>query len=473
MDSVKITSDNLICGLFEDRSYKGCMLQEYIRDRVDSWKDAIAIKSMETGVTYTYSDVLENSRAFASALIKQGFQKGDVIAVVLPNIPEYSSIVFGIWEAGLTASLMNPLYTSEEINYQLDLCRIKSVIVNADSFKTVQCIDGVEKIIMFASALQSVQSFQLGRDQERTIAVLPFFHSYGFQGGIAHSMLKGVHVMTLTKFQPEIFVNAVRQHRPTFFALVPTVVSFLVSDTVTSQDLESTHTVIVGGGPTSPVTVDSFNKKFRASLLSVYGLTELSPLSHRCVKEKAGSVGLPAPMTYSKVVDPETGNSLKKYMYGEICVKGPQVMKGYFDNEGATNAVIDREGWFHTGDWGYFDEENYLFIVDRIKDIIKVKGFQVSPTEIENMLKEHAKVADVAVIGIPDFSAGELPRAFVVPQDGVTIMPEELIDFISGRLANFKHLKGGIEFVDSLPRNPTGKILRKELFKNHINKQFK
>jgi acyl-CoA synthetase (AMP-forming)/AMP-acid ligase II len=172
-------------------------------------------------------------------------------------------------------------------------------------------------------------------------------------------------------------------------------------------------------------------------------------------------------MTAVKVVDVGTGKSLKRNMNGELCVKGPQVMKGYFNNPEATEAMIDRDGWLHTGDWGYYDDDNDFFVVDRIKDIIKVKGFQVSPTELENLLKTHPKIGDAAIIGVPDSRAGELPRAYVVPKPGITLSEDELHEFLKSKVAAFKQLNGGIEFVDQIPRNATGKILRKNLLSSY------
>ncbi|CAG7820330.1 unnamed protein product [Allacma fusca] len=536
MDSVTVTANNEIYCPVEDASFEGFILPEYIRQEMSTWKDSVAFESPESGVSYTYSQVMEHSRAFATSLIKQGYSKGDVIGVVLPNIPEYGSIIFGIWEAGLVASPTNPMYTEEELTYQFNLCGIKAVIANKDMLEKLHSISCVEKIIVMGeisegctasyhemiqtdttgmrlsmgsaintktetalilfssgttglpkgvmlthenvtvnavqfknqSVIASIKNFDVESGQERTIAVLPFFHAYGFQTVLTQSMLKGAHIVTLTKFLPALFLKALRQHRPTFLCLVPTVINFLLSEQVAVEDLTSLHTIILGGAAISQETTIKFGKKCSALILLGYGLTELSPASHVCRRPKLGSIGLPLPMTWVKVIDIQSGDTVGRNVQGEICVKGPQVMKGYYNNEAATKATIDEDGWLHTGDCGYYDDDNYFFIVDRIKDIIKVKGFQVSPTEMENLLKTHSKIADTAVIGIPDSSAGELPRAYVVAKEGMNISEEELHGFIKNRVAAFKQLRGGIEFVDQIPRNPTGKILRKELVKCYV-----
>jgi acyl-CoA synthetase (AMP-forming)/AMP-acid ligase II len=223
------------------------------------------------------------------------------------------------------------------------------------------------------------------------------------------------------------------------------------------------------------VIAQKFKAKCNASTFVGFGLTELSPVSHVCRREKLeteGIIGSPLPMTASKIIDVETGKSLGRNINGELCVKGPQVMKGYLNNPEATKAMIDKDGWLHTGDWGYYDDENDFFVVDRIKDIIKVKGFQVSPTELENLLKTHPNIADVAVIGVPDSRAGELPRAYVVPKPGVTVTEQELNDFMKDKVAAFKQLNGGVEILDAIPRNPTGKILRKDLLSSFKEKHL-
>ena len=207
--------------------------------------------------------------------------------------------------------------------------------------------------------------------------------------------------------------------------------------------------------------IDSFNK-FQ---LTGFGITEASPATHFSPlhNTKIGSVGAPLSRTKSKIIDIDTGEALAANQPGELCIKGPQVMKGYLNNPEATKQAIDSFGWLRTGDIAYYDEDGDFFVVDRLKELIKVKGSQVSPTELEDLILRHPAVADVAVIGVPDDYAGELPRAYVVKKPGTSMNEEELKSFLHSKVAPYKQLKGGVHFVESIPKSSTGKILRREL----------
>ena len=190
-------------------------------------------------------------------------------------------------------------------------------------------------------------------------------------------------------------------------------------------------------------------------------MTELSPVSH-CPpidNQKGGSIGPPLAGTECRIVDPETGEDADR---GELWVKGPQVMKGYLNNEEATRATIDGEGWLHTGDVAEVDEDGYYYIVDRLKELIKYKGFQVPPAELEAVLLEHPAVADCAVIGVPDEEAGELPKGYVVVAEGSDVSDDELLGFVAERVSPQKKLRL-LERIDEVPKSASGKILRREL----------
>ena len=178
---------------------------------------------------------------------------------------------------------------------------------------------------------------------------------------------------------------------------------------------------------------------------------------------KPGSVGVLCPGVYCKVIDPDTGKVLGKNQPGELCFKGKIIMKGYTGDKKATQHTIDEEGWLHTGDVGYFDDDFYFYIVDRLKELIKYKAFQVAPAELEAILLSNEKVKDAAVIGLPDEASGELPLAFVVKQDGVDVTEKEIQDFVASKVSHSKRLRGGVRFIDEIPKNLSGKILRREL----------
>lgn len=201
-------------------------------------------------------------------------------------------------------------------------------------------------------------------------------------------------------------------------------------------------------------------------------MTELCGASH-CTpaegKTKFGSVGLLMPNLHCKVINPETGEILGPNQNGEICVKGPLVMMGYTKDPEATAKTIDSDGWLYTGDIGHYDDDEYFFIVDRIKELIKYKGFQVPPAELEALLISHPNVDDVAVIGVPDLEAGELPKAFIVRRGDVT--SGEIMEFVAKRVIPQKKLRGGVEFIDEIPKSPSGKILRR-LLRNREKEQI-
>nr|CAB3219789.1 4-coumarate--CoA ligase 1-like [Phallusia mammillata] len=176
----------------------------------------------------------------------------------------------------------------------------------------------------------------------------------------------------------------------------------------------------------------------------------------------AGSVGFLNPNTRLKVVDPVTGEELGENKDGELLIKGSHVTKGYFRNPEANRIAFDTEGWFRTGDIGHYDEYGIIFLVGRLKELIKYKGFQVSPAELENLISSHPKVSDVGVVGIKDDEAGEVPKAFVVRKDS-SLTEKEVSDFVKDRVSKYKHLRGGVEFVGEIPKNDTGKILRRKL----------
>jgi 4-coumarate--CoA ligase len=195
-----------------------------------------------------------------------------------------------------------------------------------------------------------------------------------------------------------------------------------------------------------------------------YGMTELSPVSHATPagQFKPGTIGILTPSTMGQIVDPESGKGLGIGEDGEIWVKGPQVMTGYLNNAEATAATIDEDGWLHTGDVGHVDDDGHFTIVDRLKELIKFKGFQVPPAELEALLVTHPAIADAAVIGVPDDEAGELPKAFIALKEGESTSAEEIQRFVADKVASYKQVRI-VQFVDSIPKSASGKILRRLL----------
>lgn len=205
-----------------------------------------------------------------------------------------------------------------------------------------------------------------------------------------------------------------------------------------------------------------------------YGLTETSPAILVNVKgsKNFASVGGPVPQTEVKIVDinDPTFKGLGPNENGEVVARGPQNMKGYLNNQQATDETLLPDNWLRTGDLGHYDDDGYFYVTDRLKELIKVKGFQVPPAELEEILRDHPKVVDAAVIGIPHPKHGELPHGYVVPKDGVQVTEKELQDYVAQKVSVYKHLEGGITFTKQIPKNATGKILRRQLKEEHAKR---
>jgi acyl-CoA synthetase (AMP-forming)/AMP-acid ligase II len=232
--------------------------------------------------------------------------------------------------------------------------------------------------------------------------------------------------------------------------------------------------VLSGAAPLGSSDIEQFFKIApNSEYIQVYGLTEASPLTHMMQKgcKKYSSIGVPLNNSEAKICDvndPEF-RGLGPNESGELLIRGPQIMLGYNNNEKATRETITPDGWLRTGDIGHYDEDGDFYITDRLKELIKVKGFQVAPAELEEILRSHSEITDAAVIGIPNKTTGELPRAYVVVAKDSKLNEKSVQDFVSQKVSDYKKLAGGVEFVDAIPKNATGKILRRELKKLCVN----
>jgi len=302
--------------------------------------------------------------------------------------------------------------------------------------------------------------------QEVILAVLPFFHIYAMTTVMLLSLYFGIKVVTLPKFEPEKFVKALVTYRPTILSLVPPLCNYLATDrNITSQHLSSVKFVSGGAAPFGATMIEKFLAKCSPNKVAFqegYGMTESSPVTHVQPKKNAfmGGVGCPVHNTMAKVVDIETGEALPPGEEGELCISGPQVMLRYHRNKAATNNTV-KEGWLLTGDIARYREDGQFEIVDRLKELIKVKGYQVAPSELEDLIRKYEGVVDVAVIGVPDERAGELPRAYVIREKNA-VSEVAIMKFVADHVAPHKKL-GDVLFVESLPKNQSGKVLRRQL----------
>lgn len=296
---------------------------------------------------------------------------------------------------------------------------------------------------------------------------LPFYHIYGTML-MGSAILAGSTAVLMERFEPVECMRLVRQHNISLFYAVPPVLVMLTNwPPLKDYDLGAIRHVMSGAAPLAPEVARRFQQMTGVTVLQGYGLTEASPLTHiNPVYDekliKAETVGLPVHDTEQKIVDIETGErELGPGEVGELIVRGPQVMQGYLKAPDATASTL-RGGWLFTGDIGSMDEEGYIIISDRKKEMIKYKGFGIAPAEIEALLFEHPAVADAAVIPKPDEEAGEIPKAFVVLKAGADLTPDELVQWANGKLAGYKNLRE-VEFIDVIPKNASGKLLRRVL----------
>ncbi|XP_059481737.1 uncharacterized protein LOC132200350 [Neocloeon triangulifer] len=310
-----------------------------------------------------------------------------------------------------------------------------------------------------------------GYPQAKQLAILPMFHIYGLNGIMNLALFRGHHLISLPRFEPSSFVQVMKKYKPNTVCLAPPLVAFLCkSHDLTSADLDELRVAMNGAAPVAVSIVKDLMKKVKSPdfiFKDGYGMTEVSccsAMSPTTLKpDKFGSCGMNIPLSEIKIAD-KNGNSLPQGKTGELWYKGPNVMQGYLNNEKATKETLTPDGWLKTGDVAYVDEDGYIFIVDRMKELIKVKGFQVSPTELEEVLRKIPGITDVAVIGVADGKSGEVPKAFVVKNDP-NVNQEQIEDFLKDKVAPYKQLKGGVQFVNAIPRSSAGKILRNELKK--------
>lgn len=297
---------------------------------------------------------------------------------------------------------------------------------------------------------------------------LPLFHIYGMVPIMSCSIAAGATQVVMGRFDMDRFLSLIATHRVSMLYTVPPVaLGLTLSPDVKSYDLSSLRLGTVGAAPMSGEMQQRLADGLGFTVVQAYGLTETSPVTNTDFSEpstiRPGSVGPALPDTEEKVMDLETGTKELKFgEIGELVIRGPQVMKGYYNESGATADVLTDDGWFHTGDIVRMDPDGYVWILDRKKELIKYKGFQVPPAELEGILLEHPAIADAAVIPKPDIEAGEVPKAFVVTKKGNSISESDLMKFVAAKVATFKQIRE-VEFVDSIPKNPSGKLLRRAL----------
>ena len=505
---------------FPDVAIPETALTPFVFQHAARLGDKVAIVEAGSGRSYTYAQLAESVRRLSVGLAARGFKKGDVLAIMAPNLPEYPIAFHGVAAAGGINTTLNPLYTAEEIGFQLRdsgarfLLTIPQLIEKARAAAALASIEEIfvfgeaegatpflsllvdgeapRPVIDFANDLaalpyssgttgfskgvmlthrnlvanlaQSKVMLDIGED-EKVIAVLPFFHIYGMTVIMNMGLFSGATIVSMPRFELEPFLQAIQEHRITRLFLAPPIVVALAKHPIVEKyDLSSVTNIFSGAAPLDAETALAAGKRIGCSVSQGYGLTETSPVSHAVPNSAAevvpGSVGPSLPNTECKIVDIVSGAELGRNEDGEIWIRGPQVMKGYLNNEEATRNSIDAEGFFHTGDIGHIDDRDEYHIVDRLKELIKYKGFQVPPAELEAHLLSHPKVADAAVIGVIDEEGEEIPKGFVVLREEAA--PDEIMAWIAERVAPHKKIRR-LEIVTEIPKSASGKILRRVL----------
>lgn len=324
---------------------------------------------------------------------------------------------------------------------------------------------------IIANTMQNISCEQQLSPKDNVLAFLPFFHIYGLTCILHHALYRGFNCVVMPKFDIESWCKIVQDAKVTFAYVVPPVVLQLSKHPcVDKYDLSTIRMMNSGAAPLTKELVEALHGRTKLKVKQGYGLSETSPTTHAQEwsdwDRYIGSVGKMLPNMRAKFVDPEE-KEVPTGSVGELWVSGPNIFQGYLNNpEGTRNALTD-DGYFKTGDVGYLDEQYNFYITDRVKELIKYKGFQVPPAELEGLLASHPKIADVAVIGVyREDIASEVPLAFVVPAGGVkpgTELEKEIADWLNAKVAQHKRLRGGVKFVTEIPKSVSGKILRRVL----------
>lgn len=500
-------------------------ITEYVLAKAGELGDQVAMIDGMDGRSFTFAQLAEGTARVAGALAAIGFGPGSTIAVMMPNIPEYFFAFHGPAMAGGTVTTINPTYGPNEVQHQIldagatALVTIPMFVdtaraaIEGTAVETIYVVgEAPEGTVSFATLLageplaaqvpvdvredvmvlpyssgttgmpkgvmlthynlvgnlcQAEPVIKVEAGVDRVIAVLPFFHIYGMQVLMNAVVARGATVITMPRFDLEHFLKLIQEEKVTIAYLVPPIVLALAKHPLVDQyDTSSLKLVFSGAAPLGAEVALEAAGRIGCDVVQGYGMTELSPITHSTPggEFKPGSIGLTVSNTESRIVDPLTGEDLGIDEDGELWIRGPQVMKGYLNNPEATALTIDEDGWLHTGDVGHIDDDGHFYIVDRLKELIKYKGFQVPPAELEALLLTHPAIADAAVIGIPDLEAGELPKGFVVLKPGADASADDVMEFVRDNVASYKQLRS-VEFLAEVPKSASGKILRRELRK--------
>lgn len=517
----KPSSKSASINSFKDVVIPNKSLPQMLSESVEKYSGKTAMTFEDR--TYTYKELSNKIQSLTVSLKEKGVKKGDRVALMLPNCPQYPISYYAILCAGATVVQINSMYQSDELLHILEDSGAKAIIILEDLLPVVEKIKNeisLQSIIdvslksdstfnqlllnkelppteididpkddiavlqytggttgrskgvmlthynLIANVFQSYATSNITLGKERVLTIIPLFHVYGMTGCMNLTFYTGGNLILVPRFSVKETVKIVEQYKPTTFSGVPTMyVELLNYYNKQPFDLSSMKLCSSGASPLPIEVLDGFNKKTGISIVEGFGLSEASPgIMRNPVKgiQKPGTVGISLPNTKSKIVDVETSQQeLQVGEVGELVTKGPQVMKGYWNQPEETKKTL-RDGWLYTGDLAFMDRDGYYTIVGRSKELIIASGYNVYPIEIEDIIYQHPKISEAAVIGVKDKYRGESVKAFVVLKEDAQLTASELTEYCEGRLAPYKVPKT-IEFMKTLPKSAVGKILKRKL----------
>jgi acyl-CoA synthetase (AMP-forming)/AMP-acid ligase II len=501
---------------FSQEPFAKISLPELLAPSAARFADRPAFITAE-GQQYSFARIWQTSRRLGRFLQDNGLQKGDRVAVLSGNTPEYFPAFYGTLFAGGTVTTLNPLYTEREVLHQLEDCEasaifamrplmpvIESVREQLPKLKQAHAIEdvwqlseeappdphpvtidpdvdlaalpyssgttGLPKGVMLShynltSNVRQTLSTGLTDSYAVLLDFLPFFHIYGMTVLMACGFAIGATQVVMSRFDPALCLDLIQRHKVTnLFAVPPALLALAHFPEMDKYDTSSLLYTLSGAAPLPPEVGEQAGQALGCTVLQGYGMTETSPTTNVAplYRIKEESVGPPVADTVEKVVSLDDERELGPGEVGEVYIRGPQIMRGYWQRPQETADTLTSDGWLRSGDIGMYDEEGYVTIVDRKKEMIKYKGYQVAPAELEGVLMEHPDVADAAVIPKRDLESGEVPKAFVLLHKNRQLTQEEIQHFVAERVAPYKKVRE-VEFVEAIPKTASGKILRRQL----------
>ncbi|KAL2318865.1 hypothetical protein Fmac_032741 [Flemingia macrophylla] len=448
----------------------------------------VCLAAMSLGAVITTSNPLNTPREIAKQIADSNPRLAFTVSPLLPKITAAAP--------SLPIVLMDPTATSPRPHSNI-LTTLQTMMekepeptrvrerVEQDDTATLLYSSGTtgpsKGVVSSHRNLIAMVQIVLGRfrmeENETFICTVPMFHIYGLAAFATGLLASGSTIVVMSNFEMHDMLSAIERFGATYLPLVPPILVAMLNNAQAIKgkyNLRTLHSVLSGGAPLSKEVIEGFVENYpKVTILQGYGLTESTGVgaSTDSLEEsrRYGTAGLLSPSTEAMIVDPHSGQSLPVNQTGELWLRGPTIMKGYFSNEEATTSTLDSKGWLRTGDVCYIDSDGFIFIVDRLKELIKYKGYQVPPAELEALLLTHPAILDAAVIPYPDKEAGQVPMAYVVRKAGNGLSESQVMDFVAKQVAPYKRIRR-VAFISSIPKNPSGKILRKDLIKLSTSK---